>query len=54
MGWRDQSDVYILTNMHNPSTNRKFCDKHGNAIKKRTIQDYNQHKWYTGKKGTEC
>jgi hypothetical protein len=33
--------------MHNPLTNRKFCDKHGNAIKKRTIHDYNQHEVLT-------
>jgi hypothetical protein len=35
--------------MHNPSTNRKFCDKHGNAIKKEIMQDYNKRKRYTGK-----
>jgi hypothetical protein len=38
----------MLTNMYNPSTNGNFCDKHGSAIKPRTIQDY---KWLCRQRG---
>jgi hypothetical protein len=31
--WRDETDVYILTDMYNPPTNGTFCDEHGNATK---------------------
>jgi hypothetical protein len=41
--------MYILTNMHNPPTNGKFCDDHGNDVKPRIVQDYNWHMWYVDK-----
>jgi hypothetical protein len=49
MVWRDKRDIYILKNMYNPLTNSNFCDEHGNAIKPRIIQDYNQHMGFEDK-----
>jgi hypothetical protein len=49
MVWRDKRDIYIMTNMHNLPTNDNFHDEHGNAIKPRIIQNYNQYRGYVDK-----
>jgi hypothetical protein len=33
MAWRDKHHILILTNIHDPQANGKFCVDHGNGIK---------------------
>lgn len=40
MVWRGRN-LYILTNMHNASTNDNFCVEHGNVMKQRAIRNFN-------------
>jgi hypothetical protein len=36
----------MLTNMHHPTADGNFCDKHRNALKPTIVQDYNRHMGY--------
>jgi hypothetical protein len=47
---RDERDIYVLTNMHNPpATKGNFRDEHWNALKPQIVQDNDQHMGYTDK-----
>jgi hypothetical protein len=35
-----------MTNTHQPPANGNCCDKHGNDIKPKIIQDYKKHTGY--------
>lgn len=44
--WRDNWDVYLLTNMHSSPVEGNFVDECGNAIKLRAVEDYIKHLGY--------
>ena len=44
--WKDKRVVRLLTNIHDPSREGNYCDKHGNAIKPAIVADYNRHTGY--------
>ena len=47
--WRDNSEVYVLTNIHDPPAEGNFCDNNGKAIKSQIVVDYNRHMGYVDK-----
>ena len=47
--WRDERDVCMLTNIHDPPSESNFQDEHGNAIKPAIVADYNCHMGYVDK-----
>jgi hypothetical protein len=44
--WKGKRDVLMLTNMHPALKEGNYCDKYGNAIRPKIIEDYNQHMGY--------
>jgi hypothetical protein len=36
--WKEKSEVYTLTNMHNPPAEGNFCNEHGNAMKPSIVE----------------
>jgi hypothetical protein len=44
--YRDKPDVHKMTNMHHLPANGNFCDKHGNYIEPKIIQNYKTYMGY--------
>jgi len=49
MVWKGKLDMHILTNMHRPPREGKFCDKQEKAQKPVIVTDYSQHMGYVDK-----
>jgi hypothetical protein len=47
--WKDNRDVYVLTNMHTPPVEGNFCDESGHAVKPLVIWHVFQFKICTRK-----
>jgi len=41
--WKDNRDVCLLINIHDPPREGNYRDEHGNAIKPAIMVDYNRH-----------
>jgi len=41
--WKDQRDVCLVTNIHDPPREGNYHDEHGNAIKLAIVADYSRH-----------
>ena len=50
--WRDKTDIYMLTNIHNAPAEGNFCNEGGKAIKPQIVIEYNLI-WYMWIKVTE-
>jgi hypothetical protein len=47
--WKVKQDIHMLMNTHNPPAEDNFCDKHENAIKLVTVEDYNKNMGFVNK-----
>lgn len=41
--WKDKRDVYLLTTVHNPTTQTEVTTRHGTSVKPVAIRDYTQN-----------
>jgi aryl-phospho-beta-D-glucosidase BglC (GH1 family) len=41
--WKKKQDMYILMNMHEPRSQGRICDEHGNVKETYTVAEYSQH-----------
>jgi hypothetical protein len=49
MVWRNEREIRMPANIHNPPVEGNFCNKHGNAIKPGMVRQYNWYMDYTDK-----
>jgi hypothetical protein len=47
--WRDKSDISMLTNIQNDSTEGNFCDSNQKAIKLQIVAAYSHHRGFVDK-----
>ena len=47
--WRDNRDVCMLTNIHDPPSKGNFWDEYRNAVKPAIVVDNNRHMGYVNK-----
>ena len=40
--WRDQTEVSLVTNIHNPPREGNYRDEHGKVLKPTTVADFNR------------
>jgi hypothetical protein len=46
VAWEDKREVYILSNMNQPSAEEKFQWRQESVLKPSTVAHYNNHKQY--------